>query len=622
MIWAMLVIALLPGCGTNKQVVDAPLRSADPRWAGVDSLMSIGQYATALEGTERILQEATTPEDWRARFKAYLLRGQLKQMTGTDAYAVLAELERTTDSLQAAGNEVPLVPLLHSVLAEGWWNTYQQDRWRILERTNLEDNAADPATWSQRAFMARVLLHAQASLQPRDSLLRIPTGDLGELLRFDPNLPSTQQRTGIALRPTVFDVVGHRAVALFANSETRLAEPAWRFRLDDPRHFALFEEFVYKPLRHRDSTAWEFQALRLQQQLELAHMSDDRPPMRWWMPSYRASPMYMPTVCSRDKDSLYLAALEKLRTRVPEDSCWSEVTTVIAQWHHEQSVKYDRLAGDAWKNEKRTARDLCNEAIATFPGSFGAQQAAALKFALEQPAVNVQCETATPPDQAFKVAVRYTNTSRVWLRVVKDPEELGRERRWDHDHGLWLTQQKPLREWSVDLPEDGDLNEHLAELPIDALPLGPLFHPDQQCRGIHREARCDRPCTRAGHAPQLGGASRAQRVGSGGPGPLDRCAATRRESDPLRGQPACAGIGAHGRVDHRCGGTAFAETAWCERPLSRSAWSKGRINGPRATAMHGGAVNKASPTRCAPSSSRTARSTGPARKSSSRASFR
>ncbi|MBK6540406.1 MAG: hypothetical protein IPG10_03800 [Flavobacteriales bacterium] len=471
MIWAMLVIALLPGCGTNKQVVDAPLRSADPRWAGVDSLMSIGQYATALEGTERILQEATTPEDWRARFKAYLLRGQLKQMTGTDAYAVLAELERTTDSLQAAGNEVPLVPLLHSVLAEGWWNTYQQDRWRILERTNLEDNAADPATWSQRAFMARVLLHAQASLQPRDSLLRIPTGDLGELLRFDPNLPSAQQRTGIALRPTVFDVVGHRAVALFANSETRLAEPAWRFRLDDPRHFALFEEFVYKPLRHRDSTAWEFQALRLQQQLELAHMSDDRPDALVDAILSRLAHVHAHSVLP-EKDSLYLAALEKLRTRVPQDSCWSEVTTVIAQWHHEQSVKYDRLAGDAWKNEKRTARDLCNEAIATFPGSFGAQQAAALKFALEQPAVNVQCETATPPDQAFKVAVRYTNTSRVWLRIVKDPEELGRERRWDHDHGLWLTQQKPVREWSVDLPDDGDLNEHLAELPIDALPLG------------------------------------------------------------------------------------------------------------------------------------------------------
>ncbi|MBK9539319.1 MAG: hypothetical protein IPO12_11345 [Flavobacteriales bacterium] len=65
MAWAMLVIALLPGCGTNKQVVDDRLRSTDPRWAGVDSLMSIGQYATALEGTERILQEATTPEDWR-----------------------------------------------------------------------------------------------------------------------------------------------------------------------------------------------------------------------------------------------------------------------------------------------------------------------------------------------------------------------------------------------------------------------------------------------------------------------------------------------------------------------------------------------------------------------------
>lgn len=33
-------------------------------------------------------------------------------------------------------------------------------------------------------------------------------------------------------------------------------------------------------------------------------------------------------------------------------------------------------------------------------------------------------------------------------------------------------ERKVLREWSIELPDDADLNEHLTEVALDGLPLG------------------------------------------------------------------------------------------------------------------------------------------------------
>ncbi|MEO8588182.1 MAG: alpha-2-macroglobulin family protein, partial [Flavobacteriales bacterium] len=439
-------------------------KDGDPRWVAVDSLSDIGQYASALELTQAILFDAQAKNDWRTEFRAWMNKGRFETLTGADRQEALAAIEE-----RANNSDVPLRQLLRSALGEAYWNYYRSERWQVLERTETAGDNADPETWTQGQFMARIIAEYGASLEPYDTLKRIPVGDLGELL--------TDERSAQPLRSTLFDLLAHRALDVFTNAETRITEPAWRFKLDDVRAFDLFEPFVFRKLTHRDSTAWEFQALRLYQQLERLHLNEEPIDALVDATLGRLEFVREHSTLAR-KDSLYLGALEMLRSRLPGDSCWSEVTVAMARWHAEHGIKYDRLAGDAWKWEKRTALWQCDSAIARWPGSFGARNALALKARLERPEFDVQCEEAVPPNTPFPAALRYTNLKQVWVRIVKDKpleDPKNRVARWfspEPDREEQLLGRKPTFEWSVDLPDDGDLNLHMVEIPVAALPFG------------------------------------------------------------------------------------------------------------------------------------------------------
>ena len=453
-----MLIGFVAACRSKKPIAAGSL--PDPRWAVIDSLAGIAQYATALERTDALLDEARVAGDWRTEFMAWTRRATYQELIGVGPDSIIDPMDR-----RAAEAGPPLAQLLRSALMDRWWQRYQRERWRIMERTELAGSfdAADPETWTQGRFMERVIREARASIEPFDTLRRIPVGELRELLVGD---------TGaFYLRPTIYDVLAHRALRIFSNTETRLAEPSWRFALNDPKDFELFEPFLFRPLVHRDSTAWEFQAMRIHQRLERAHINADK------------LDAYVDAVLQRlayvrehsvlpEKDSLYLGALELLRTRLPVDACEAEVMVAIARWHEEQSGRYDRLRGDDWKWERRTAIELCREANAKWPGTFGARSASALLARVQHPSLSISSEQAVPPGKDFLALVKYQNTTKAWLRVVADPERDENDRRYDPDRNAWLLKQSAIKEWSIELPDDGDHNEHAVEVAIDALPLG------------------------------------------------------------------------------------------------------------------------------------------------------
>lgn len=446
----------LIGCRSMRESTD---NTTDPRWRSIDSLANIGQYASALEAVDRLREAAAEQGDWRTEFRTWVRKGEFQPMLGMEQ----------TDWLMALGDRahnapVPLSQLLHSIRAEGWWNVYEGERWRILERTEVEgDGGPDPATWSQGRFMTEVIGAYRSSLLPADTLMAIPVGELGELLTGDPATRS--------LRTTLFDVLAHRALTTFTNDETRLAEPAWRFQLSGPEWFDLFEPFTFRKLTHRDSTSWEFQAIRLYQQLEHAHLRDDK--LDAYVDVALARLAYVRSKSTApDKETRYAAALDLLRSRLPYDACEAEVMVRSAQWHAERAEAYDRLANGVLRDERRKALALCDSALAKWPGSFGARNAAALRARLVRPTLQLQLEEAVAANKSFKIALTSANLKKVWFRIVADAQEEHEPRRWDNDRLQTLLASTPIQQWSVDLPDDGDMNEHLVELPVPALDHG------------------------------------------------------------------------------------------------------------------------------------------------------
>ena len=475
-LFILFLLVLSFGCAQQKQTAQREVEP-DPRWRPVDSLNKIGLYASALEITDKILAEARNEGDWRNVFKAQMYRAKAQQFTGIDQERIIGEMERFISTLNDS-TDVPLKQLMHSVIGQAYWQHYQNERWLILDRTNLEaiSDTAGMETWDQRRYMRQVIHHFRSSLQPFDTLRHIPAGELGELLEWpydtlrpfpgDPFL-----RSGRFEEPLLMDVLARRAIGIFRNSETRIAEPAWRFKLDRPEHFALFEEFTLRDLVHRDSLSWEFQALRTWQRWERAHLADDHP-------FILADIMLQRLGFVRDhstlpqKDSLYYDALVQLRKRVELQPVWSEVTVAMAEFHAQKGAQFQRLDPGDLKWELRTAVQMCDSAITRFPGSFGAQKARILKAGLLRPAIDLRTEEATIPGSPFKVALGYRNVQKVWLRIVMDGMDVAQQRSWDHDHLGWLLQQKAIREWQVELPDDGDHHRHVVELPVEGLPIG------------------------------------------------------------------------------------------------------------------------------------------------------
>ncbi len=458
--FAFLAIILGISCNNpRKALSSAPLKENDPRWVRVDSLANLGQYASALALTDTILAEARSGGDFQLEFRAMMQRAQFQQMTGIEAPVIIGEFEA-----RATAASFPLNALLHSVVGEQYWSYYQQQRWEILQRTATQDDPKDMATWSQPTFMRKVIAEYRASLTEVDSLKSIPVGNIARILA-DP-------KADTALRPMLFDLLAHRALDVFRNSETRLAEPASHFTLKDPRAFALFEDFAFKPFAHKDSGSWELQALQLYQQLERSHVSDSKPDALVDVALARLSYVRERSTLG-NKDTLYLRALETLATRVPNDSCWSAVTVDIARWHSDMGAKFQRLAPDAYKWERKTALEFCDAAIKKHPGSAGALDAEVLRSQLLDKSMQVQCEQAVLPTSPFKAAITYRNVPEVWVRLVKD--DRGTDEYLQNNgnaDGTKLVERKALREWSVALPDDGDLNEHLTEIAVDGLPFG------------------------------------------------------------------------------------------------------------------------------------------------------
>ena len=453
----LLTLVLVAGALAKRPPKKKGKPAGDPRWEQLDSLLRQGLYDGALEVSGALGAEAEASGDWRSEFRAIAMQGVCREQLG---HAPDSMVQRLNARLQRPA-PFPLPQLLHSKLAGILWETYQRERWRILDRTDLADvpDTADMATWDQRTYMTRVIGHFRGSLEPADSLWAMPAQDLGALLDGDVS--------GVAYRPTLFDLLAHRALGVFSNTETRLAEPAWHFRLDDPRAFALFEDFAARTFTHRDSTSWEFQALRLYQQLTRGHLSDSAPDALVDLELGRLAYVHTRSTHPR-KDSLHLQALEQLRLRVPNDSCWAGVSVVLARWHQQQAIRYDRLAGDAWKNERRTALLLCEEAIARFPASTGAINARRLKAELQQVSLVLHAEEVVLPDKPFRVAADLANVKQLWLRVVKGTAA----DRWNADGVKRLLKLQPTLAWSVPVPDDGDLNQHRVELPVAALPPG------------------------------------------------------------------------------------------------------------------------------------------------------
>ncbi len=203
----------------------------DKAWKEVDKALEKGLPKTALDQINIIYDKALSESNVENQIKATISGAKLTLDTEE------LGLELVVETLNARLNQskAPVKQLLHSMTAELFQQYYNSQYYKISQRTNLASfDTGDMRTWAPnnyRDFIADQYLSSTA-----DITRQYKTADYKKLLN--------NEKSTIALRPALYDVLVDRAINYFSSRNYNTITPSFSFKLDSPDYLADVQTFI------------------------------------------------------------------------------------------------------------------------------------------------------------------------------------------------------------------------------------------------------------------------------------------------------------------------------------------------------------------------------------------
>lgn len=442
-------------------------------WQKADSLAAEGLPKSALAIVDQIYARAKAARNYPQMAKAALNRIAYRRFIDEAGY--VSQFQALKKDI--AETPQPIRSVLQSLLAELYWRYYEQNRYKLQDRTTINAAAtdktadSDPTTWDTRRLFTEITATYMASLQAAILLQKTPLGPYDAIL--EPG--DTNSRV---LRPTLYDLLAHRAIVYFQNTEPDIIRPSARFTLNNPAYLAGPIAFAKTPLATVDSLSGQFRALQLYQQLITQHLADASPLALADVDNLRLLFVQTKSVLP-NKDALYQQTLEQERARFAGTST-AEADYEYALSHSLADLNNrNQTPGEkAPSSNRRRAAELARDLIKRFPKTLAGRNAELLLKKLNETSLDLKLEEVTEPGKPFRGLVMYRNVSTVFYRIYKIPLD----DRYTINRGGDKDQQRatyrkllayPLAaEGQTKLPDDGDLETHSVEMPFSALPVG------------------------------------------------------------------------------------------------------------------------------------------------------
>ena len=441
-----LVLLLL--CLPLVSLCAAPPVSRPEQWQKVDEALDKGLPKTALQYLPPIIESALEEKAYAEAIKAI---GRKIAVEGT-IQGNKPEEKIVRMQAEIANSKLPteMKPMMEGILAHWYWQYFQQNRWRFLQRTQTaEAPGEDFTTWDLPRIFAEIDKHFTAALAAKQQLQRIPIAQYDALLEPG-SVPDSY-------RPTLYDFLAHQALQFYCAGEQGLgrAQDAFDLRADSPI-FAPVSDFIAWQVRTTDEQSPIVKAVRLYQDLLRFHQeNDDRTALldadllRLQFGNNEA--------VGEEKNARYQAALQRLAEQAADHEISARVLHAQAGLLQQEGD----LVG---------AHRLATLGRNRFPESAGGKLCYNLIQEIQAPSVQIATERVwnAPLPTAD---VRYRNLTKAYFRVVAYDWQALLKRPDSSPTSLPGDQQKrllakrPTLAWSVDLPKTTDYQERLEEIP-------------------------------------------------------------------------------------------------------------------------------------------------------------
>jgi len=427
----------------------------DAQWKQVEASMQKGLPRSAITNLEPIIQATLKEKAWPEAVKAIATKVALEgQIQGDKPEERITRLEAERSK---AARE--MAPIFDTVLAHWYWNYFQQNRWRFMQRTTTASAPGkDFTTWDLPRLFAEIDRQFQKALAAETLLKSMAITNWSALL-VKGTMPDEY-------RPTLYDFIAYEALAFYTSGEQAAANPQDAFSIsasspifDTPATF-----LSWKPATNDQSSSL-IRAIGVYQNLLRFHEHDPLPRAAFAAADLERLTWGYNVAFGEEKLAKYQASL----SRFTKDNADYEISALAI----EREARLLQSDGD-WVG----ARRLALRGSEMFPNSPGGRLCRNLVGQIESRSSQMNTErvwNAPWPN----ITLQYRNLTNVYLRAIAyDWNKLWNgERRHPSQmtvaERLEILRTKPALEWSENLPPTEDFKEHTKALRApDKLPAG------------------------------------------------------------------------------------------------------------------------------------------------------
>ncbi|MEN9569225.1 MAG: hypothetical protein RL172_456 [Bacteroidota bacterium] len=434
------------------------------QWKKIAGYEKKGLTKSALQAVTSLYQQALKDNNTAQQVKSIVY--QLKYRRSTQEEPAIDGVMFLDGIIKKS--KAPVINILQSIQATLLWEYLQQNRWRLYGRTNLDNERNDDiSTWGLKKLYSSITQLYQASLDVKTLPLLQRTG----LNVYEAILLKGENTRH--LRPTLYDLLAHRALLYFTTGENDLTQAANQFTITDTAAFAPANQFINHRFNSTDSTSLHFTALQLYQDILRFHLADAQQDARLDADIARLSFVYNYAAMAQ-KNNLYLDALHNLEQQTGNHAAATQASYLRAKYFYDKGKQFDAHSNTSVQYEIKKAKELAEVASKKFPESEGAVNALNLLHNIGQPALSLQTELVNLPGQPFRSLVKYQNVPVVYFRLIKiSRQQLEKLEATSNEQQLkTILQLNTIRHWQEVLPDPADYQPHAVEVKIDAVEKG------------------------------------------------------------------------------------------------------------------------------------------------------
>ena len=441
---------------TKEQRFDKPVdyNNYEKSWREIEEFEKKGLTQSAYDAVQKIYQRAKREDNAPQIIKAYLYESKYAMKIRENSELIV--VNRLKREIQLSN--FPTKPILQSILGNLYWQYFQANSYKFLNRTKLQNAqslSGDFRTWSLRELLSESHKLFGRSLKNSKKVERIHLSDFNAIL-------SKHKNTLFTL--SVYDFLALQALNFYVDSKSSLTKPKNTFLFNQKEAFAPLNEFLDFNFPTRDSLSSEWNTLELFQKLLRSPGGESSQSRIIEFDRKRLEFAYIYSIVE-EKEELYRRALKRLIEKYPNHSSRSDLNYDLAKWYRNQGNKYDFNNGDRYKNDLKTAVDICRKAIKKFPKAIGAKNCKGLLDNILSPSLQIRLEEYLPINLASPFLLEYRNVPKIYFKLMHLDEKQWKDLKINQyrnrkDVFNAFKNKKALEKWSYSLKETEDHQNH------------------------------------------------------------------------------------------------------------------------------------------------------------------